>query len=150
MKKKSLSLLNATYSKRQWWYKSGFQTFVTVFNISLKVYELKFSLILIAWEYYINKYFTGFELAIRESRFADRICLFADHFKQFLLNSFFSLQRNHKVSVYTSSSTNHLYLTPKSTKLYTIFLHLDSILVPNPQWGTYSAPPSPLTVGSSP
>ena len=44
----------------------------------------------------------------------------------------FCLQGNHKVSVYTSSSTNHLYLTPKSVKLYTIFLHLDSILAPNP------------------
>ena len=26
---------------------------------------------------------SGFELAIRESRFVDRLCLFADHFKQF-------------------------------------------------------------------
>ena len=30
---------------------------------------------------------SGFKLAVRESRFADRICLFADHFKQFLWNS---------------------------------------------------------------
>ena len=47
----------------------------------------------------------------------------------------FCLQGNHRVSVYTSSSTNGLYLTPKSVKLYTIFLHLDSILAQNPQWG---------------
>ena len=45
----------------------------------------------------------------------------------------FCLQGNQKVSVYTSSSTNRLYLTPESIKLYTIFLQLDSILAPNLQ-----------------
>ena len=54
----------------------------------------------------------------------------------------FCLQGNHKVSVYTSSSKNRLYLTPKSVKLNTIFLHLDNILTPNPLWGAYSAPPT--------
>ena len=43
-----------------------------------------------------------------------------------------------------SNSTNHLYVTPKCVKLYTIFLHLDSILATNPQWGAYSAYPYPL------
>ena len=62
----------------------------------------------------------------------------------------FCLQGNQKVSVYTYSSTNRLYLTPKSVKLYTICLRLDSILAPNPQWETYSAPPYPLTVEISP
>ena len=55
--------------------------------------------------------------------------------KTFLLLNF-CLQGNHKVSVYSSSLTIHLDLTPKSVKLYTIFLHLDSILAPNPQWGS--------------
>ena len=57
----------------------------------------------------------------------------------------FCLQGNQKVSVYTSSLTNHL-----NVKLYTIFLHLQSILAPNPQWGAYSSSPYPLTVGTSP
>ena len=62
----------------------------------------------------------------------------------------FCLQGNHKVSVYTSSSTNCSYLTTKSVKLNTIFLHLDSIYAPNPQWGAYSTLPYPVTVGTSP
>ena len=53
-------------------------------------------------------------------QFADRHCPFADHFKQFfakLTNQYFPsvricLQGNHEVSVYTSSSTIRLYLTP--------------------------------------
>ena len=52
----------------------------------------------------------------------------------------FCLQGNHKVFVYTSSSTNHLYLTPKSVKLHTIFWHLNSILAQNPQWGLIALP----------
>ena len=46
----------------------------------------------------------------------------------------FCLQGNHKVSAYTSSSKNSLYLTPKSIKMYTIFLNSDSILVQTPNW----------------
>ena len=49
--------------------------------------------------------------------------------------SSFYLQGSHIVSFYTSSSINHLYLTPRSVKLYTIFLNLDSILAPNPNGG---------------
>ena len=61
----------------------------------------------------------------------------------------FCLQGN-QVSVYTSSSTNRLYIAPKSVKLYTIFLHVDSILAQNPQWETYIARPYTLIVGTSP
>ena len=35
----------------------------------------------------IFKRLSELDLAIRKSRFADRICLFAHHFKQFLSNS---------------------------------------------------------------
>ena len=48
----------------------------------------------------------------------------------------FCLQGNHKVFVYTSSST----LPPKSVKLYTIFWQLNGILAPNPQWGLTALP----------
>ena len=98
--------------------------------------------------------YPGFELAVRESQFADLICLFADHFKQFLWNSgiktfllleFLSSGKPQSFCLH-SSSTNRLYLTPKSVKLYTIFLHLDSILAPNPQWGLTALPPYPLTL----
>ena len=54
----------------------------------------------------------------------------------FCLN--FCLQGNHKVSVYNSNLTIHLYLTTKNGKLYTIFLHLGSILTPNPNVGACS------------
>ena len=84
-----------------------------------------------------------FELAICESRFGDRIYLFTDHFKQFLWNSqiktfllleFLSSGKPQSFCLH-SNSTNRLCLTPKSVKLYTNVLHLDSILAPNPQWG---------------
>ena len=42
---------------------------------------------------------------------------------------------------YTSSLTIRLYLTPKSGKLYTIFLYLDNILATNPQWGKLQSSP---------
>ena len=80
---------------------------------------------------------------VSESRFADRLCLFVDHFKQFFVKfanqNFPSVRifvfRETKVPVYTSSSTICLYLTPKRVKLCSIFLHLDSILAPKSQWG---------------
>ena len=86
---------------------------------------------------------SGFELAICQLRFEDRICLFTDHFKQllwnlqiktFLLLEFLSSGKPQSFCLH-SNSTNRLYLTPKSVKLYTNVLHLDSFLAPNPQWG---------------
>ena len=59
----------------------------------------------------------------------------------------FCLQENHEVSVYTSSSTTSLDVTPKSVELHTIFWHLDSILPPNTKMGEFSAifsTPQPL------
>ena len=83
---------------------------------------------------------SGFQLAICKSQFADQICFFVDHFKQFLWNSqiktflLLELSSGKPQSFCLHwSSTNHLYLTPKSVKLYTIFLHLDSILTTGPQ-----------------
>ena len=57
----------------------------------------------------------------------------------------FCFQGNHKVSVYTSNLTIYLYLTLKSVKLYTIFLHLDSILALSPN----KLPPYLLAVGTT-
>ena len=86
---------------------------------------------------------SGFQLAICESQFADQICFYVDHFKQFLWNSqiktFLLLEFLYSGKPQSfclhSNSTNRLCLTPKSVKLYTNVLHLDSILAPNPQWG---------------
>ena len=49
--------------------------------------------------------------------------------------------RSFWVSVYTSSSRICAYVTPKSVKLYTILLHLVSILAPNLQWGSLKCSP---------
>ena len=43
--------------------------------------------------------------------------------------------QHHKVFVYILSSIIRSYFNTKNVKLYTIFLHLDSLLAPNPQWG---------------
>ena len=63
------------------------------------------------------------------------------------LFSRFCVQGNHEVSVYTASSTVCLDLIPKSGRLCTLFLHLDSILAPNPQWGNLHC--SLLAVGTT-
>ena len=83
---------------------------------------------------------SGFELAISKSWFADWICLFGDHFKQFLWNlqinspsvGIFAFRETTKFLFTLQAPQIAYYLTPKSVKLYTIFLHLDSILAPNP------------------
>ena len=54
------------------------------------------------------------------------------------------LQENPQASVYTSSSTICLYLTPKTVKLYTFFFHLHRNLVPNVQWVDLTAQRSPI------
>ena len=93
---------------------------------------------------YTVVYISGFELAVRELRFADGMsfcgslqAVFVKFTNQnFPVGIFVFL----KVFVYTSSSTNRLYLPPKSVKLYTIFWQLNGILAPNPQWGLTALP----------
>ena len=103
-------------------------------------------IVVIIFMYYRD--IAGFELAIHKSRFANQICFFVDHFKQFLWNSriktFFLLE--FLSSGKSQSFFLHFKLDKslisysKSVKLYTIFLHLDSILAPNPQWGLTALP----------
>ena len=91
---------------------------------------------------YTVVYISGFELAVRELRFADGMsfcgslqAVFVKFTNQnFPVGIFVFL----KVFVYTS--TIRLYLTPKCVKLYTIFFHLNSILPLNPEWVAYSTP----------
>ena len=58
----------------------------------------------------------------------------------------FCLQENPQASVYTSSLTICLYLTPKTVEQYTFFFHLDRNLVPNAQWGDLTAQRSPYSL----
>ena len=52
----------------------------------------------------------------------------------------FCVQGNHKVSVYTQAQQIVYILLQKELKLYTIFLHLDSILAPNLNGGLKALP----------
>ena len=72
--------------------------------------------------------------------------IFADHLKQFFCEIYkskfsfflnFCFQGNQEVSIHTSSLTICLYLTPKSV------VHLNSILVTSPQWGSLQYSPIP-------
>lgn len=80
----------------------------------------------------------GFELATHGSRIANR--LFVDHFKHFFMKfanqnlpfvGVFDFRETMKFPFTLSSFPVRLYLAPKSVKLYTVFLHLDSILAKN-------------------
>ena len=64
------------------------QKLIFVINLAEMLKEATIHLFLIDESHFSNICtHSGFKLAIHESWFADRICLFADQFKQFLWNS---------------------------------------------------------------
>ena len=83
-------------------------------------------------------------VVVRRLRFADRLCLFADHFKQFFVK--FAKQNFPSIRIFLFRETTKFVFTlqtqqfsyillEKSVKLCIIFVHLDSIFAAKPQLG---------------
>ena len=67
----------------------------------------------------MDKITTGFELAIRESQFANRLCLFADHFKQFFMK--FANQNLPSIGTFVFKETTKFLITLQARQ-FTYFL----------------------------
>ena len=68
----------------------------------------------------MDKITTGFELAIRESQFANRLCLFADHFKQFFME--FANQNLPSIGTFVFRETTKFLITPQARQFAYILL----------------------------
>ena len=62
----------------------------------------------------------GFELAIHESRFADQVCLFMDHFKHFFVK--FASQNFHSAKIFAFRETTKFLFTFQARQFVYILL----------------------------
>ena len=121
---------------------------IVIFRLNQTNLHWKIPIIYLLWSQMevprkVGSISSGFELAICESCFSrigfvfSRITLgnflWNPQIRTFLLLELLSSAKPQSFCLHFKLSTICLYLTPKSVKLYTIFLLLDSILVPNPQ-----------------
>ena len=121
---------------------------IVIFRLNQTNLHWKIPIIYLLWSQIevprkVGSISSGFELAICESCFSligfvfSRITLgnflWNPQIRTFLLLELLSSAKPQSFCLHFKLPTICLYLTPKSVKLYTIFLLLDSILVPNPQ-----------------